>query len=47
VVIYRLLGRPGATTFGAAMAASVILMSLTATAVLLIERFHAPGTGER
>lgn len=46
VVIYRLLGRPGTTTFGAAMAASVILMVLTATAVLLIERFHAPGTGE-
>ncbi|MGZ8753162.1 MAG: ABC transporter permease, partial [Acidimicrobiia bacterium] len=47
VVIYRLLGRPGTTTFGAAMAASVILMALTATAVLIIERFHAPGTGER
>ncbi|MGZ8762507.1 MAG: ABC transporter permease, partial [Acidimicrobiia bacterium] len=47
VVIYRLLGRPGTTTFGAAMAASVILMALTAAAVLIIERFHAPGTGER
>ena len=47
VVIYRLLGRPGATPFGAAMAASVILMVLTATAVLVIERFHVPGTGER
>ena len=47
VVIYRLLGRPGSTPFGAAMAASVILMVLTAAAVLAIERFHVPGTGER
>ena len=32
--IYRLLGRPGAANFGAAMAASMILMVLTALAIL-------------
>jgi thiamine transport system permease protein len=46
VVVYRLLGRPGETSFGAAMAASVILMALTIAAVLLIERFRVPGSGE-
>jgi thiamine transport system permease protein len=38
VLIFRLLGQPGAQNFGAAMAASTILMVLTATAVLAIER---------
>ena len=46
VVIFRLLGRPGPTPFGAAMAASVILMVLTITAVVVIERFRVPGAGE-
>ncbi|HZJ26507.1 MAG TPA: iron ABC transporter permease [Acidimicrobiia bacterium] len=46
VVIYRLLGRPGPTPFGAAMAASVILIALTLTAVVVIERFRVPGAGE-
>ena len=40
VVIFRLLGRPGALNFGAAMAASVILMAVTAVAILAIERFR-------
>ena len=40
VAIYRLLGRPGALNFGAAMAASTILMALTAVAILAIERFR-------
>jgi thiamine transport system permease protein len=38
VLVYRLLGRPGPENFGAAMAASVILMVLTAVAILAIER---------
>jgi thiamine transport system permease protein len=46
VVIFRLLGRPGPLAFGEAMAASTILMALTATAVLLIERFRIGEVGE-
>jgi len=38
VVIFRLLGQPGSRNFGAAMAASTLLMALTAVAVLAIER---------
>jgi thiamine transport system permease protein len=38
VVIFRLLGQPGELNFGAAMAASTILMALTGAAVLLIDR---------
>ncbi len=37
VAIFRLLGQPGAETTGRAMALSVILMALTALAVLAIE----------
>ncbi len=46
VVIYRLLGLPGALNFGAAMAASVILMALTTVAILAIERFRVGAVGE-
>jgi thiamine transport system permease protein len=46
VTIFRLLGRPGPLNFGAAMAASVILMALTAVAILLIERFRVGSVGE-
>jgi thiamine transport system permease protein len=45
VLVYRLLGQPGPLNFGAAMAASVILLSLTAIAVLAIERFRAGTVG--
>ncbi len=38
VVIFRLLGQPGDLNFGAAMAASTLLMALTGAAVLLIDR---------
>jgi len=38
VVIYRLLGQPGALNFGAAMAASTVLMALTVVAILAAER---------
>lgn len=38
--IFRFLGQPGAANLGQAMAMSVILMVLTATVVLLIDRFR-------
>ena len=44
--IFRLLGRPGPLNFGAAMAASVILMGLTVVAVLGIERFRVGSVGD-
>ena len=43
VAIYRLLGQPGAANFATAMALAVVLMVLTATAVLLIERLRGGG----
>jgi thiamine transport system permease protein len=45
VLVYRLLGQPGPLNFGGAMAASVILMALTALAILSIERFRAGTVG--
>ncbi len=46
VLVYRLLGQPGPLNFGAAMAASVILMAITALAILGIERFRVGSVGE-
>ena len=46
VQIFRLLGRPGDLNFGAAMAASVLLMTITALSVLAIERFRVGTVGE-
>jgi len=43
VAIYRLLGQPGAANFATAMALAVVLMVLTAAAVLLIERLRGGG----
>lgn len=43
VAIYRLLGQPGAANFATAMALAVVLMVLTASAVLLIERLRGGG----
>lgn len=40
IAIFRLLGRPGTASYGRAMALSVILMALTALAVLAIERLR-------
>jgi thiamine transport system permease protein len=45
VMIFRLLGQPGAQNFGAAMAASTILMALTVVSVLGIERFRVGEVG--
>lgn len=44
--IFRLLGRPGDLAFGQAMALSVILMLITASAVLVIERLRVSVAGE-
>jgi len=44
--IFRLLGRPGDLAFGQAMALSVILMAITASAVLIIERLRVAVAGE-
>jgi len=46
VAIYRLLGQPGAANFGMAMAMSVILLVVTALAILLIERVRVGELGE-
>jgi thiamine transport system permease protein len=46
VLIFRLLGQPGPLNFGAAMAASVILMAMTALAILAIERLRVGSVGE-
>ncbi|MEX1295056.1 MAG: iron ABC transporter permease, partial [Candidatus Limnocylindrales bacterium] len=43
VAIYRLLGQPGAASFATAMALAIVLMVLTASAVLLIERLRGSG----
>ncbi|GII97929.1 thiamine transport system permease protein [Sediminihabitans luteus] len=46
VVIYRLIGKPGAENYGMALAASVVLALLTATVMLLAERLRGDRTGE-
>jgi thiamine transport system permease protein len=46
VAIFRFLSQAGSANFGAAMAMSTILMVITATAIVLIERFRTPGVGE-
>ncbi|WP_435770449.1 ABC transporter permease [Nocardioides sp. SYSU DS0651] len=45
VVIYRLLGHPGALNYGTAMAAAVVLATVTAAVILVVERLRVPGTG--
>lgn len=45
VVIYRLLGHPGALNYGTAMAASVVLAAVTAGVILVVERLRVPGVG--
>lgn len=46
LVIFRLLGQPGALNYGQAMAMSTILMSVCAVAFVLIERFRVGQVGE-
>jgi thiamine transport system permease protein len=46
VAIERFLSQPGGLNYGQAMAMATILMLLTITSILLIEKFRLPGTGE-
>ena len=46
VAIERFLSQPGGLNYGQAMAMATILMLLTLTSILLIEKFRLPGTGE-
>jgi thiamine transport system permease protein len=43
VLIFRFLGQPGAFNYGQAMALSTLLMLLTATVFVLLERVRPPG----
>lgn len=45
IVVYRLLGQPGDLSFGAAMAASCLLMALVAVAMLVGDRLRAGRIG--
>jgi len=46
LAVYRLLGQPGALAFGQAMAMSTLLMVVTASSVLLIDRFRRGTAGQ-
>ncbi|WP_307793907.1 ABC transporter permease [Actinotalea soli] len=46
VVIFRLIGRPGAENLGMALAASVLLALVTASVMALTERLRAGAAGE-
>jgi thiamine transport system permease protein len=46
IVIFRLLGQPGAANYGQALAMSVILMGVCAVSFVLIERLQAGSVGE-
>ncbi|TWH33801.1 thiamine transport system permease protein [Isoptericola variabilis J7] len=45
VVIFRLIGRPGAENYGMALAASVVLAALTATVMMVAERLRGDRPG--
>jgi thiamine transport system permease protein len=45
VVIYRLIGHPGAMNYGMALAASVVLAAATAAVMLVVERLRVPSVG--
>jgi thiamine transport system permease protein len=46
IVIYRLLGQPGALNYGQAMAMSTLLMAVCAASFLVIERVRVGGASE-
>lgn len=46
IVIFRLLGQPGATNYGQALAMSSILMLVSAVSFIAIERLRSAGIGE-
>lgn len=45
LVIFRLLGQPGETNYGTALAAAVVLAVVTATVMTLVERLRVPAQG--
>jgi thiamine transport system permease protein len=45
IVIFHLIGHPGATNYGMALAASVVLAATTALVMLLVERLRVPSVG--
>lgn len=45
IVIYRLIGHPGAMNYGMALAASVVLAAATALVMLAVERLRVPSIG--
>jgi thiamine transport system permease protein len=45
VVIFRLIGHPGALNYGMALAASVVLAATTAVVILAVERLRVPSVG--
>lgn len=45
IVIFRLIGHPGAGNYGMALAASVVLATTTAVVMLLVERLRVPALG--
>ena len=45
VVIFQLIGRPGAANYGMALAASVVLAATTALVMLAVERLGVPSLG--
>jgi thiamine transport system permease protein len=46
IVIFRLLGQPGALNYGQALAMSTLLMLVCAISLVLIERFRVGQVGE-
>jgi thiamine transport system permease protein len=46
VAIYRLLGQPGVSNYGQALAMSVLLMLICGVSFVLIERIRTAGMGE-
>lgn len=45
IVIFHLIGHPGAMNYGMALAASVVLATTTALVMLLVERLRVPSVG--
>ena len=45
IVIFHLIGHPGAMNYGMALAASVVLAGTTALVMLLVERLRVPSVG--
>ncbi len=45
IVIFRLIGHPGAMNYGMALAASVVLAASTAAVMLAVERLRVPSMG--